>query len=246
MYQGYDFYFKIGNDVIVLPITPAELNIKSGSNNKVVNLINEGDFNILKSPSLMEIEFEARFPMRQYPYARQFREFSYYFDKFATAKANRQPVRFSVVRAIPTGGTLAGTWGTGYPDSLLVSIEDLETNEDAGEGDDVIVSFKLKQYKELKVVTVKAPAKASETTSTSKNSRSSDGKGTNTETYTVEPGDCLWNIAKKFYGKGSLYNKIYVANQDIIEKTANKYRKGKGSSNGHWIYPGTKLTIPPK
>ena len=36
---------------------------------------------------------------------------------------------------------------------------------------------------------------------------------------------------------------IWDKNGDIIEKTANKYGK-KSSSNGHWIYPGTKLTIP--
>ena len=35
-------------------------------------------------------------------------------------------------------------------------------------------------------------------------------------TYTVKKGDCLWNIAKKFYGNGALYTKIYDANTKAI------------------------------
>jgi LysM repeat protein len=51
------------------------------------------------------------------------------------------------------------------------------------------------------------------------------------DTYTVVKGDCLWNIAKSFYGKGSEYTKIYNANKDKI-------------SNPNLIYPGQVLTIP--
>jgi LysM repeat protein len=51
------------------------------------------------------------------------------------------------------------------------------------------------------------------------------------DTYTVVKGDCLWNIAKSFYGKGSEYTKIYNANKDIIK-------------NPSLIYPGQVLTIP--
>lgn len=49
--------------------------------------------------------------------------------------------------------------------------------------------------------------------------------------YVVVPGDTLSKIAKKFYGKGSAYIKIYEANQDIIK-------------DPRLIYPGQKLRIP--
>lgn len=51
------------------------------------------------------------------------------------------------------------------------------------------------------------------------------------DTYTVVKGDCLWNIAKSYYGSGSQYTKIYNANKDIID-------------NPNLIYPGQTLTIP--
>ena len=52
------------------------------------------------------------------------------------------------------------------------------------------------------------------------------------KTYTVKSGDCLYNIAKKYYGDGSKYTKIYEANKKII------------GSNPNLIKAGQVLTIP--
>lgn len=60
---------------------------------------------------------------------------------------------------------------------------------------------------------------------------SSPNKSTAQRTYTVKKGDCLWNIAKKFYGKGSAYTKIYDANTNKI-------------ANPNLIYPGQVFVIP--
>lgn len=50
--------------------------------------------------------------------------------------------------------------------------------------------------------------------------------------YTVKEHDSLWNIAKKFYGKGLKYTVIYNANRKVI------------GSNPNLIYSGQVLTIP--
>ena len=47
--------------------------------------------------------------------------------------------------------------------------------------------------------------------------------------YTVVKGDCLWNIAKEFYGNGAAYTKIVEAN---------------GIKDANLIYAGQKLIIP--
>ena len=51
------------------------------------------------------------------------------------------------------------------------------------------------------------------------------------ETYTVVAGDCLWNIAAKFYGSGTQFGKIANAN---------------GIASPYTIYVGQVLTIPAK
>ncbi|MCM1058308.1 MAG: phage tail protein [Firmicutes bacterium] len=56
-------------------------------------------------------------------------------------------------------------------------------------------------------------------------------KVTSSDTYVVVKGDCLWKIAKKFYGSGVQYTRIYNANKDQIR-------------NPNLIYPGQVLIIP--
>jgi LysM repeat protein len=239
MTNGYDFYFDTPYGLLTFPITPSELTINVGSNNKVINLINEGDINILKSPSLIEVEFEARFPMRKFPYSREVSDFQSYFDKFKELKEQKKSFRFIVSRT-----TLKNkrSWDT----NLLVALEDFELKESADEGDDVLVSFTLKEYKEYGVV-IHSTANSSKptTTSTAEKPRSTASKDTSTKSYTVKSGDCLWNIAKSHYGNGADWTKIYNANKNTIESAAKKHGK-QSSSNGHWIYPNTVLTIPAK
>ena len=238
MNNGYDFYFQDGGELLTFPITPSSLRIKVGSNNKVINLINEGDVNILKSPSLAEIEFEARFPMRKYPYSRDFEDFETYVKMFNELKEEKKSFRFIVARHTPNGNR---TWDT----NILVSLEDYEIEEDADEGDDVLVTFELKQYKEYGITKITVKNDGDKPTATKDPVRGTDNKGSKSQSYTVKSGDCLYNIAKKFYGDGSIWKKIYNANKSVIESTAKKHGY-KSSSNGHWIFPGTKLTIPAK
>lgn len=237
MRNGYNFYFDDNGDVLTFPITPPSLNITVGSKNEVVTLINEGDVNILKSPGLIEVSFEARFPMRQYPYARTYSSFQNYFDKFKELKEKKKPFHFIVVR-----DSLGGkrSWDT----DLYMALEDFTLKEDAGEGDDVLISFNLKQYKNYGIVKLKTPTTTSATT-TSTSSKPRETKAPAAETYTIKSGDTLWAIAKKKYGNGAEYTKIYNANKSVIEAEAKKHGKSS-SSNGHWIYPGCKITIPAK
>lgn len=50
-------------------------------------------------------------------------------------------------------------------------------------------------------------------------------------TYRVVPGDCLWNIALRYYGNGAAYTRIFDANRDKIR-------------NPNLIYPAQVFVIP--
>ena len=49
----YEFYM----DGVRLPVTPSALTIKIANQNKTINLINEGQVNVLKTPGLSKISF---------------------------------------------------------------------------------------------------------------------------------------------------------------------------------------------
>jgi nucleoid-associated protein YgaU len=51
------------------------------------------------------------------------------------------------------------------------------------------------------------------------------------EYYVIKSGDTLSGVAAKFYGKGSLYPRIFEANREVIK-------------NPDLIYPGQKIRIP--
>ena len=73
---------------------------------------------------------------------------------------------------------------------------------------DVFYTLDLTEYRFLNVPTVKQ-----ETAAPKKESGLKERPNTKPapKTYTVVSGDCLWNIAKKFYGDGSQYTKLYKA-----------------------------------
>ncbi|WP_435857136.1 cutinase family protein [Streptomyces rishiriensis] len=60
-------------------------------------------------------------------------------------------------------------------------------------------------------------------------------------------GDTLWDIAARNLGDPERWPEIFDANQAVIEAEARKHpgRPVLGTSDhGHWIFPGTVLTIP--
>ena len=50
------YYFFLGNTM--LPVPPPRMNTKINGKNKTINLINEGEVNLIKTPGLTEISFD--------------------------------------------------------------------------------------------------------------------------------------------------------------------------------------------
>lgn len=236
-YTGYHFF--VGD--LELPYAPSELSVSIGSNNKTVDLINGSEMNILKSPKLTEIEFTVELPRgRQYAFANKLISSKTYTDYFEKLMLTKSPTKLVITRPNPSlrrigiGGTSRDFEST----VLNVSLEGYELKESADNAYDVSVSLKFKEYVSYGTV------KKTYTSNTTKKTVETVNKPVpQVKTYTIVKGDTLWGISRKYYGTGTKWKTIYNANKTIINNTARKYGK-KDSCNGHWIYPGTKITIP--
>ena len=228
---------------VLFPVTPGKMTIKIKNQNKTITLINEGEVNLVKTPGLSEISIpELLLPsIQSYPFATyrrdEFRSAKYYLDKLEAWKKKKKPVAFKLSRTTPDNKNLL--WDTNFD----VTIEDYEIMEDAEKyGMDICVNLTMKQYRTWgsKKLVIRKKKKSSKKTATKKKVRKSKSTPKN---YTVKKGDTLMKIAKKQLNDSSKRKKIYQLNKKVIESAARK-RGRKSSSNGHWIYPGTKLKLP--
>ena len=218
----YSFY--IGG--VLLPVAPEKLTMKIKNANKTMTLINDGEVNFLREAGLTDIEFDALIPAVEYPFANYdggFRSPEYFSNHFESLKTTKEAFQFIVVRQFPDGRMLFDT-------NMTVSMESYTIKEQAKDGFDLVVSIKLKQYRKFgtKIVNVVGANAASVHAKREQTHSPAPKKET---TYTVKPGDCLWNIAKKFYGNGARYTDIAKANSGKIK-------------NPNLIYAGQVLTIP--
>lgn len=208
--KGYIFYL----DGILVPITPSSITTKINNKNKVVTLINDGDFNILKEEGLKEFTFDMCLPAYKYPFARGvLLPINYYLNMLGFLKNSKKPFRFIVIREGAIGSS-------GYNTTMLVSLENYEIKEDAGNGRDVVVSVTLKEYKNVKSNLFKYIDIGAQATGTalsvatfiSTKTRDSSSKKSQ-RTYKVKEGDTLYIIAKKELGDANKCNFLKELNK---------------------------------
>ena len=221
------YHFYLGK--MLCPVAPSKLQLKIKNQNKTMTLINEGEVNILKEAGLTEVRFDLLLPNVKYPFSNYKSGFvgaKVFLDEIEKLKVEKKPFQFIVTRTFPNGKMLFDT-------NMKVSLEDYDIKEDSKQGFDVTVSIKLKQYKDYGTKTCTLTLSGTKPTVVTQEVRAAENSPapSSNQTYTVQKGDCLWNIAKKFYGNGSKYTIIYNANKDKIKSP-------------NLIYAGQVLTIP--
>lgn len=195
----YDFY--LGE--IKLPVAPSKVTIGIGSLNKTISVVEGKEINILKSPRLKTIAFEALIPNSNYPFASyggEYKSSDYYKEAIEKLKNENDIVAFVITRTM-------GTKVFNYT-GIYAVIEELTFTEAVENGYDLLISIKLREYESYgaKFYTTNSSSAAVSTTTASASGQS----------YTVKSGDSLWKIAKLTYGDGSKWRDIYNANQATI------------------------------
>lgn len=219
--MSYSVYFKYGGKKYKLPVNPEEIKRSRELNIENYQVLGTGQVSVPSYYSLEEFSFEAEFPSQDYHYMNSGSraDADYYEKMFRKAQKNMKPVRFIASNDITDDI------------SVMVLVKSVEAVEKAGEEGDKYLSIKLQEYKApgkryVAVQTVAATVKQEDTAAAAE----TNPAVTENKTHTVQSGDTLWAIAKKYYGNGGQYTKIASANPDI--------------KNPNLIYPGQVLSIP--
>lgn len=223
--MSYAVFFDKDNATYRLPVNPEQIETTSAQANQKFEILKLGQIAIPTHMELKEYSFEAEFPHRPLHYvetAGGFRNPDFYLRLFEQWRNEKAPVRFIASN------------GIGDDINTLVLIEELTITERAGEEGDKYVSFRLVEYREFgkKAVVVTTPTPAGTVIAVAKKEEPAPAVNPKSNgTHVVQSGDTLWAIAKKYYGNGAQYTKIFNANKDKIK-------------NPNLIYPGQKLVIP--
>jgi len=205
-----------------LPVNPFEdLSFSASVNSKDYEIVAIGDVTKIGNRKLIEVEIKSLFTDKEYSFRVVERPKAAidYINMMYKLLNEKKPVRFVVT-------------GDKTDINMLCSITDFKHSQKFGEEGEYYYTLSLKEYREYKtkrVIIQKPTVQKPKPVAQPVPQRPADPP--KPRTHTVVRGDTLWGIAKKYYGNGSQYTKIYDANRDKIK-------------NANLIYPNQVFVIP--
>ena len=220
-----EIYLGTDNDKIRFPVVPSSIGVNRSNNIDTESVIKLGEVPIFNGTSLKTIEFSSFFQNQEYSFCNYTGfmkpyEFSYKIQKWMY---EGKPLRIIV---------------TDSPTNMRCLIQQFDTAEQDGSRD-LYFTLNLLEYREIQVPKLNNNNENKEQNITrpsdKETSTNSNSNNTQQKTYKVVKGDSLWAIARKNYGKGSLYTKIQDANKSKYPSLA---------KNANYIKVGWELIIP--
>ena len=216
-----EIWFKTKDKAIRLPIIPSEFERVIPANYETNNVIGLGDIATFGGNGLAQLSLSSFFPNHEYSF-NAYSNVPKPYDMVSHFKDWKN--KGTVVRVILTGTD--------------VNQEMYITNFSYGERDgtgDVYYTIDLLEYRPITIPVINEN-NSSNTQNTSRptENNSSNANTSTQKTHKVKKGDCLWDIAKKYLGKGSDYPKIKEANKS----------KYKSLAKNNIIYVNWELIIP--
>ena len=195
---------------VVFPVNPEELKVGLESKTITFSSIKLGDVDIPRGRVPIKFAWVGLLPgqMQNVPY----RQSSINPDDLVDQLRAWNDEEKKELRLIITGTK----W------NIPVFLNNFEATYSGGYGD-IAYSLSLSEQRKMTVQE-----------RTVKPKKRSDPPKPKTRTYTVKRGDNLWNIAKKFTGKGSRWLEMWNINKG----------KSRSKTNPNLIYPGEVFTVP--
>lgn len=133
-----DIFLSINNreQVIKLPVTPAEFQIQSGMNNETYETISQGEIKLIGMPKIKAITLQSFFPAKDYTFLK---------DRSYTGWEYVELIEGWMARRIPVRLVITGT-----NINMACTIESFEYGPKDGSGD-IYYSISLSEFKFIKL-----------------------------------------------------------------------------------------------
>lgn len=219
-----EIWFKTNEIDFRLPVLPSSFERLTSVGYATEKVLNLGDVAMYNSKGLARLSVDVFFPNHDY----SFNSYNNVMSPYDCVKwIKKWEIEGTVVRVILTGTDI----------NQLMRITDFNYGEKDGTGD-VYYTIDFVEHREIKI-----PKISSNNSNGNSNNSNSSNNNSNRPTekppskqkiHVVGPGDSLWSLAKKYYGKGSLWEKIADANVKTYPSLKN---------NPDFIRDGWKLVI---
>ena len=209
--------FNAETEKIHFPVNPEEIQMNCNGKFDSIDIAGLGEILIQKNRPAIEISWSSFLPAAYFP-GMNFREI--YDPYWVSSRINSWKTRTGPCHLIITN----------TPIDMYVLVSKYTLKEKGGDVGTVYYDISLKEYREVTVRQVSVDLSSGEAV-VEPNATRVD----NTvipQTYTVQAGDEMYNIARKFLGDGGRYMEIYNLNKDVI------------GSIPTWIFPGMVLKLP--
>ena len=211
-----EMWLRTSGKEMLFPIMPSSFNLEGSSTIHTSTVVKLGEVSVYGGNNLRRISIDSFFPSRKYHFVKtpSLQEPYDYVNQIRDWMNKGQDVRFII---------------TETDINMLCFIESFEYGEqDASR--DVYFSISLVECKIPKLLY----ENSNPTTNTPRPETPQDSQTSQQKTHQVKKGDCLWSIAQRYYGDGSLYPKIKEANKSKYPSLA----------KNNTIYTNMVLIIP--
>ena len=216
-----EIYLGTDNDKIRFPVVPSSIGVNRNNNIDTESVIKFGEVPIFNGTALKTIEFTSFFPNQEYSFCDYtgFMKPYEFSEKIQKWMYEGKPLRIIV---------------TDSPTNMQCLVQQFDTVEQDGTRD-LYFTLNLLEYRPIEVPNLNNQNNNLNNTQNTSRPNDTNNSTTNTQKiHKVVKGDCLYNIAKKYYGNGNLYTK---------NKEANK-SKYPSLAKSNVIYTNMELIIP--
>ena len=195
-----EIWFKTKDKAIRLPVIPSEFErvIEAGyDTNAIIGL---GDVAVLTSNGLAQLSLSSFFPNNEYS-----------FNEYSNVPKPYDMVRY--FKEWKNKGTVVRVILTGTDINQEMYVTNFSYGERDGTGD-VYYNMDLLEYRPIIVPTItENNSNNTQNTNRPTDTNNKNDSSNKQKTHKVVKGDCLYDIAKKYYGNGNSYPKIKEANK---------------------------------